>query len=67
MHIFIKKLFTLSLIKLFIVILIFTYFILGFVFQHDPSNGGKIDFNHIYHNYKLIKNNNFFLIDWSNF
>ena len=67
MHIFIKKLNTLSLIKLFIVFLIFTYFILGFVFQHDPSNGGKIDFNHIYHNYKLIKNNNFFLIDWNNY
>ena len=67
MNIFIKKSFNLTAIKLFIIFSIVAYFILGFVFQQDPSNGGKIDFSHIYHNYKLIKNTDFFLIDWNDF
>lgn len=67
MSIFLKKSFNLTTIKLFIIFSIVAYFIIGFVFQQDPSNGGKIDFVHIYHNYKLIKNTNFFLIDWNDF
>ncbi len=67
MNIFIKKSFSLTAIKLFIIFSIVAYFILGFVFQQDPSNGGKIDFTHIYHNYKLIKNADFFSIDWNDF
>ena len=31
------------------------YFFFGFVNQHDFSNGGKIDFDHIYNNFRLFK------------
>ena len=31
------------------------YFIYGFLNQHDFSNGGKIDFEHIYNNFYYLK------------
>ena len=43
------------------------YFFYGFVNQHDFSNGGKIDFNHIYNNFLLFKNNPILKIDWNNY
>lgn len=43
------------------------YFFFGFVNQHDFSNGGKIDFDHIYNNFRLFKNNPLSEINWSNY
>lgn len=40
------------------------YFFIGFYFQHDFSNGGKIDFEHIYKNFLYFKNNSILNIDW---
>ncbi len=40
------------------------YFFIGFYFQHDFSNGGKIDFEHIYKNFLYFKSNSIFSIDW---
>ena len=43
------------------------YFFYGFINQHDFSNGGKIDFDHIYNNFLLFKNNPISEINWSNY
>ena len=43
------------------------YFFYGFVNQHDFSNGGKIDFDHIYNNFLLFKNNSISEINWNNY
>ncbi len=43
------------------------YFFYGFINQHDFSNGGKIDFNHIYNNFLLFKNNSLSEINWKNY
>ena len=43
------------------------YFIVGFVYQHDFSNGGKIDFEHIYGNFLLFKNSSLFELDWAKY
>ena len=43
------------------------YFIVGFVYQHDFSNGGKIDFEHIYGNFLLFKNSSLFELDWTKY
>ena len=40
------------------------YFFLGFFYQHDFSNGGKIDFKHIFNNFLLFKETSIFNIDW---
>ena len=45
----------------------FLYFIIGFIYQHDFSNGGKIDFEHIFNNFILFKNNSLLDIDWSRY
>jgi hypothetical protein len=43
------------------------YFFYGFINQHDFSNGGKIDFDHIYNNFLLFKNNSLSEINWNNY
>jgi len=43
------------------------YFFYGFISQHDFSNGGKIDFVHIYKNFLLFKNNPITEINWSDY
>ena len=43
------------------------YFFYGFINQHDVSNGGKIDFNNIYNNFLLFKNNSLSEINWKNY
>ena len=56
--------------NIFILILIclnFIYFFTGFYFQHDFSNGGKIDFDHFYNNLLLFKDYNFFKIPWEKY
>ena len=50
-----------------LIILNIFYFFFGFYFQHDFSNGGKIDFTHIYNNFKLFKNNSIQDIPWENY
>ncbi len=54
---------------LLIVIFVFNiiYFFYGFINQHDFSNGGKIDFDHIYNNFLLFKNNSLSEINWKNY
>lgn len=44
--------------------LIFFTFFLGFIFQENAAGGGVIDFEHIYNNFLLFKNYNFFEIPW---
>ena len=51
-------------ISLLIIILNLVYFFIGFYYQHDFSNGGKIDFEHIYHNFLYFKNNSLSNINW---
>lgn len=43
------------------------YFSIGFIYQHDFSNGGSIDFDHIYNNILLFKQNSILNIDWSQY
>ncbi len=43
------------------------YFFYGFINQHDFSNGGKIDFDHIYNNFLLFKNSSILEINWNNY
>lgn len=43
------------------------YFFYGFSNQHDFSNGGKIDFDHIYNNFILFKNSSVLEINWSKY
>ena len=43
------------------------YFFYGFINQHDFSNGGKIDFDHIYNNFLLFKNSPISEINWNNY
>ena len=50
-----------------LIILNFFYFFSGFYFQHDFSNGGKIDFEHIYKNFELFKNSSLLQIDWKKY
>ena len=52
---------------LFIFFLNVIYFFYGFINQHDFSNGGKIDFDHIYNNFLLFKNNSVSEINWNNY
>ena len=52
---------------LFIFFLNVIYFFYGFVNQHDFSNGGKIDFDHIYNNFLLFKNNPLTEINWNSY
>ena len=49
--------------SLFCLLIFFTFF-LGFIFQENAAGGGVIDFEHIYHNFLLFKNYNFFEIPW---
>ena len=53
-----------SFILLLFILFNFTYFLIGFIFQHDFSNGGKIDFDHIYNNFILFKNSSILEINW---
>ena len=50
-----------------IIVLNIIYFFYGFINQHDFSNGGKIDFDHIYNNFLLFKNNSLSEINWKNY
>ena len=50
-----------------ILVLNIIYFFYGFINQHDFSNGGKIDFDHIYNNFLLFKNNSLSEINWKNY
>ena len=50
-----------------IIIISFLYFWFGFFFQHDFTNGGKIDHEHIYNNFLLFKENNVFNIPWKRY
>ena len=43
------------------------YFFYGFINQHDFSNGGKNDFDHIYNNFLLFKNNPISEINWESY
>lgn len=51
----------------FLFILNLFYFFYGFYFQHDFSNGGKIDFQHIYNNFQLFKMNSVIEIPWEKY
>ena len=50
-----------------LIIFCFIYFFIGFYFQHDFSNGGKIDFDHIFKNFRMFKENSVFNIDWNKY
>ena len=56
-----------TIIFYFLILLNIFYFFYSFYFQHDFSNGGKIDFEHIYNNFKLFKNNPIKDIPWENY
>ena len=59
-----------NLIDIFFKILIFfniIYFFIGFYYQHDFSNGGKIDFEHFYNNLLLFKEYKFLEIPWEKY
>jgi len=43
------------------------YFLYGFIQQHDFSNGGNIDFQHIYQNFLLFKGSSIPNIDWQKY
>ena len=43
------------------------YFLYGFIQQHDFSNGGNIDFQHIYQNFLLFKGSTILNIDWQKY
>ena len=43
------------------------YFFIGFSYQHDFSNGGKIDFVHFYNNLALFKDYKFLEIPWEKY
>ena len=55
--------------KIFIILLFinFFYFFIGFIYQHDFTNGGKIDFEHIYTNFLLLKKYSIFNLDWTTY
>jgi hypothetical protein len=50
-----------------IIIISFLYFWFGFFFQHDFTNGGKIDHDHIYNNFLLFKEYSIFNIPWERY
>lgn len=50
-----------------LVILNIIYFFIGFYYQHDFSNGGKIDFEHFNNNLLLFKENKFLEIPWDRY
>jgi hypothetical protein len=50
-----------------LVILNIIYFFIGFYYQHDFSNGGKIDFDHFNNNLLLFKENKFLEIPWDRY
>ena len=52
---------------LLLVYLNFIYFFAGFYYQHDFSNGGKIDFEHFYNNLLLFKDYDFIEIPWEKY
>ena len=57
-------------INFFLYLIIFVnvvYFSLGFIYQHDFSNGGRIDFDHIYNNFLLFKGSSILNIDWARY
>ena len=59
-----------NLIDIFFKILILfniIYFFIGFYYQHDFSNGGKIDFEHFYNNLLLFKEYKFLEIPWEKY
>ena len=43
------------------------YFLYGFIQQHDFSNGGNIDFQHIYQNFLLFKGSTILNLDWQKY
>jgi len=47
-----------------LIFLIYLSFFFGFFNYEDAAGGGKIDLDHIYHIFQLLKNNNFFNIPW---
>ena len=56
--------------KYFLIVIFFfniIYFFYGFINQHDFSNGGKNDFDHIYNNFLLFKNNPISEINWESY
>jgi len=54
-------------LNLFLILLSFFLFFLGFVTQENAAGGGVTDFSHIYKNFLLIKNTEFLNIDWSKY
>jgi len=54
---FLKKHLSKDKISIFILILIFTSFIIGFFLRENSAGGGPIDLDHEWHNFNLLKKN----------